>query len=52
VVIPLFILTTMVISNTGIAIRLFNTAHKRLGQLLSGPGLPGFVISNGIIISI
>jgi TRAP-type mannitol/chloroaromatic compound transport system permease large subunit len=34
--IPLFIFMAMVISNTGIATSLFNTAHKWLGQLRGG----------------
>jgi tripartite ATP-independent transporter DctM subunit len=46
--IPLFIFMAMVISNTGIATSLFNTAHKWLGQLRGGLAMASVLASGGL----
>ena len=46
--IPLFIFMAMVISNTGIATSLFNTAHKWIGQLRGGLAMASVIASGGL----
>ena len=46
--IPLFIFMAMVISNTGIATSLFNTAYKWLGQLRGGLAMASVLASGGL----
>jgi C4-dicarboxylate transporter, DctM subunit len=46
--IPLFIFMAMVISNTGIAASLFNTAHKWLGQFRGGLAMASVLASGGL----
>jgi tripartite ATP-independent transporter DctM subunit len=46
--IPLFIFMAMVISNTGIATSLFNTAHTWLGQLRGGLAMASVLASGGL----
>lgn len=46
--IPLFVFMAMVISNTGIASSLFNTAHKWLGQFRGGLAMAGILASGGL----
>lgn len=46
--IPLFIFMAMVISNTGIATSLFNTAHKWIGQLRGGLAMASVLASGGL----
>ncbi|MCF8095450.1 MAG: TRAP transporter large permease [Desulfobacteraceae bacterium] len=46
--IPLFIFMAMVISNTGIAASLFNTAYKWIGQLRGGLAMASVLASGGL----